>query len=48
MRLKEIQTLLAINTIRNLYFPNDMQRYFDALKEKRVGNCGDRAYTRRI
>lgn len=37
------QTLSAINTIRNLYFPNDMQRYFDALKEKRVGNCGDRA-----
>ncbi|WP_318452441.1 hypothetical protein [Photobacterium leiognathi] len=37
------QTLLMIKTIRKLYFPNDMQRYFDELKKQKVGNCGDRA-----
>ncbi|MGL4752021.1 MAG: MARTX multifunctional-autoprocessing repeats-in-toxin holotoxin RtxA [Aeromonadaceae bacterium] len=37
------QTLTNINNIRNMYFPHDMVRYFEALKSYKVGNCGDRA-----
>ncbi|WP_421346508.1 MARTX multifunctional-autoprocessing repeats-in-toxin holotoxin RtxA [Aeromonas veronii] len=37
------QTLTNINNIRNMYFPHDMARYFEALKSYKVGNCGDRA-----
>lgn len=37
------QTLTNINNIRSMYFPHDMARYFEALKDYKVGNCGDRA-----
>lgn len=37
------QTLTNINNIRSMYFPHDMARYFEALKNYNVGNCGDRA-----
>lgn len=41
---KEWQEMLRnINTIRQVYFPHDIARYFATLKQYRVGNCGDRA-----
>ncbi|MEQ5091680.1 MARTX multifunctional-autoprocessing repeats-in-toxin holotoxin RtxA [Providencia rettgeri] len=37
------QILTNINNIRNMYFPHDLARYFEALKTYKVGNCGDRS-----